>query len=388
MVLIVLCFGTVIPATVVGNGVDILERLKETEKSLTLTSREKDNIENEKRQLERELSQLRKKHRSYLSLRDKKERELLKLMKETAAIEDRVEGMKREIVETEDRINQMERDYEKRQALLNRRVVALYKLGRYGVAEILLESDDISGFAQRLKYLSAIIAADAKLVNHILSLKREKEELFRKQKSQFNEWKQELNRKIVSKRKVEQKKKQFDRLVRQVLNSRELKEKRRQELEEARRDLDKKILSLLQKKKELEEEDLALRKEFEIKKGRLPWPVSRDKMLSPQFHPSGVEGVRIRIPRGNPVKAVSPGKVIFADWMKGFGQIVILDHGGGFFSLYAHLGEIGVSVEDEVKTGEQLGLSGGTGSDQGPMLYFEIRFQGEPVDVKKWLKPI
>ena len=78
-------------------------------------------------------------------------------------------------------------------------------------------------------------------------------------------------------------------------------------------------------------------------------------------------------------------KVAFAGYFKGFGRLVILDHGEGFYTLYAHLGGIGVSQGDEVEAGAQLGTVGDTGSVSRVKLYFELRFRGRPINPARWV---
>jgi septal ring factor EnvC (AmiA/AmiB activator) len=85
------------------------------------------------------------------------------------------------------------------------------------------------------------------------------------------------------------------------------------------------------------------------------------------------------------VGAVFDGTVVFADRFRGYGLMVVLDHGGKHHSLYAHLGETRVAVGQKVLAGEQLGQVGSSGLE-GPGLYFEMRFQGRPEDPLDWLK--
>jgi septal ring factor EnvC (AmiA/AmiB activator) len=95
-------------------------------------------------------------------------------------------------------------------------------------------------------------------------------------------------------------------------------------------------------------------------------------------------GLLIEAPAGAQVAAVADGKVVFADIYQSFGPMVILDHGGGFFSLYTHLRGIQAARGQILKQGEPLGTVGMT--MDGPRLGFEIRHQTQPQDPNKWLK--
>jgi septal ring factor EnvC (AmiA/AmiB activator) len=122
-------------------------------------------------------------------------------------------------------------------------------------------------------------------------------------------------------------------------------------------------------------------KGLQVIRGRVPWPVSGriisyfGKSKDAQFHPTG-----------SPIHAVSGGVVKFADWFKGYGKLVILDHGKGYYSLYAQASELKVSEGDSVVPGQVLGLVGDTDSLVGSSLYFEIRKNGVPQDPLRWLK--
>jgi len=97
-------------------------------------------------------------------------------------------------------------------------------------------------------------------------------------------------------------------------------------------------------------------------------------------------GISVAAPTGTPIHAVFEGEVIFADAFKGYGNMVIVDHGGGFFSLYAHAASIAKKVGAKVAKNEVLGSVGELDSAKGPMLYFEIRYQGKPVDPAPWFR--
>ena len=91
-------------------------------------------------------------------------------------------------------------------------------------------------------------------------------------------------------------------------------------------------------------------------------------------------------PAGAQIHAVFDGQVIFADYFKGYGNMVIVDHGGGFFSLYAHAATIMKKVGATVARNDIVASVGDTDSSKGPMLYFEIRYQGKPVDPSPWFR--
>jgi murein DD-endopeptidase MepM/ murein hydrolase activator NlpD len=96
-------------------------------------------------------------------------------------------------------------------------------------------------------------------------------------------------------------------------------------------------------------------------------------------------GIDVRAPVGTPVRAVWDGRVAHAGWFKGFGNLLIVDHGDGVYSLMAHLDLLQKALGDTVRAGEEVGTVGETGSLKGPYLYFELRDGQRPIDPEPWL---
>lgn len=131
---------------------------------------------------------------------------------------------------------------------------------------------------------------------------------------------------------------------------------------------------------------------FPALQGRLPPPVLAPvarrfgRVVNAEFRTATFrKGIDFAAPAGETVRAVAPGGIRFAGWFRGYGRMVIIDHGEGWFTVCAHLDEVDVSVGDAVTTGQRLGTVGDTGSLAGPLLYFEIRRGSEPVDPTRWL---
>ena len=125
------------------------------------------------------------------------------------------------------------------------------------------------------------------------------------------------------------------------------------------------------------------------KKGKLPWPSKgRLKHRFGQRKHAGMnwKGVVIAAKTGDNVKAVQQGQVVFADWLNGFGWVIVIDHGLGYMSLYGHAQTLLKDVGDQVRSGESIALVGQSGGQADPGLYFELRHKGSAVDPVKWCK--
>jgi murein hydrolase activator len=128
-------------------------------------------------------------------------------------------------------------------------------------------------------------------------------------------------------------------------------------------------------------------------RGQLPWPTvgpvvaAFGREVHPRFGTEIVRrGIEIEAPEGAPVRAVYPGAVLYRGWLKGYGNLVILDHGQGYYTLYAHAAEVLADEGEQVKAGQAIARVGETGSAEGPRLYFEVRYQGRAEDPQLWLR--
>ena len=97
------------------------------------------------------------------------------------------------------------------------------------------------------------------------------------------------------------------------------------------------------------------------------------------------QGLLFRAPEGSDVRACAEGTVVFSDWLRGFGNLIIVDHGGTYMTVYANNESIFKNVGDRVKQGETIGSVGRSGGDQDAGLYFELRYKGKPVNPSAWL---
>jgi septal ring factor EnvC (AmiA/AmiB activator) len=129
-------------------------------------------------------------------------------------------------------------------------------------------------------------------------------------------------------------------------------------------------------------------------RGRLEWPASGRVVeeygmrVNPRFGTKTFRnGIDIDAVDGSNVHAVYPGHVLYTGWFRGYGNLIIVDHGSEYYTLYAHVADMKVAEGDDVRQGQVIGTVGDTGSLQGPRLYFEVRYQGKPQDPAQWLRP-
>ena len=125
-----------------------------------------------------------------------------------------------------------------------------------------------------------------------------------------------------------------------------------------------------------------------LAKGTLPWPLEGSLIhrfgaaRTSQMH---WKGLLIGAPVGKEVSAIANGQVVYADWLSGFGMVMVIDHGKGYMSLYGHNQSLLRNPGDKVKAGQPIALSGESGGQDRAGLYFEIRYQGKAIDPQPWL---
>lgn len=265
---------------------------------------------------------------------------------------------------------------------LTPRLRALYRLTRRQPLEVLLTSEDFSSLIWRARTLEATMKSDLELLRAVQQVARLEHqavlELRRLQGSL-------AMRRAFLKEQVtfaQQQQAALTDVVATLSGEADLVKRTVRELEQA----DEELTRMLE---DLKEGTTATG--FRALKGKLPFPtkgvveVGFGKVINPLFNTVTVQkGVDIRAAEGASVHAVASGKVVFAGWMRGYGNLLILDHGSGYHSLMAHLASVVPAVGAEVQTGEEVGTVGDTGSLKGSYLYFEIRKGGLAVDPAPW----
>ena len=168
--------------------------------------------------------------------------------------------------------------------------------------------------------------------------------------------------------------------IKSRLNEREQLEADRQRLEKLLREVEQAIADIPSPNESAP---------FKSLRDRLPWPASGkvtsnfgDRYAKGKLSHTGM---LINTPEASEIKAVHYGRVVFANWLRGFGLITIVDHGDGYMTLYGHSSSLFTSPGDWIDAGEPIALAGRTGGTDEPAVYFEIRHKGQPVNPARWL---
>jgi murein DD-endopeptidase MepM/ murein hydrolase activator NlpD len=237
-----------------------------------------------------------------------------------------------------------------------------------------------------------VLAYDRNLVEEISELKDEIIEKEHHQETKIRtvaDRKKEVDNEKRSLQSTSAKKKK---LLSSVRNEKSQREKAIKELKEQENNLQQLIQKLEEARILAEREGLKGGGPVGEAYGKLPWPVKGEIItkFGTNYNPIyktriPSQGIDISARLGTAVKAIEAGKIEYADWWQTFGKMVIVNHGGGYYTLYAHLNEIYVLNGAEVLRGQRIGTVGKTGSLKGPYLHFELRKGKEALDPLKWL---
>jgi septal ring factor EnvC (AmiA/AmiB activator) len=309
---------------------------------------------------------------------------------------------------TGDEIELLKEDANRKRAEMNRRLASLYKGGEMGNLRIFFSSDSFPALAENQRYMKSVLESDRRLFdeyNSRITRLKELKGVLEKDLAKKEQLKAEI---VVKKREIEVEKQKKAAHLKQVKAERKGYQVSLKDLEANARRLQNMVARLeAQSRKGYTQPDDQKKPRgqqlpslppvpdtgFSSQKGRLALPV-RGEIVSrfgrhkhPEFNSYTMSnGVSVAAPAGTDIRSIYAGKVIYADYFKGYGNMVIVDHGGGYFSLYAHASRVNRKVGTSVSRNEVIASVGDVDSPRGPQLYFEIRHQGKPVDPLQWVR--
>ncbi|HXY41554.1 MAG TPA: peptidoglycan DD-metalloendopeptidase family protein [Vicinamibacteria bacterium] len=333
--------------------------------------------------LEKELLRLRRKEKGLLAELEGIELELQLRSDELAEIQLTLKKARVELDANLLRVQELEASLAASRPALAAHARALYKLGDMSYLRLLLSVDRPSDFFRAYRFVSTLARRDtagvAAFRADLLALEREKAALEQRTRESI-----ELrNRLAATRHQLEAQRARQTAVLTSLVEKKETNTAWLDELTQA----ESRLQSLLGG---LGTDPSAM--PLLAFRGTLPWPVEGrvragfGRRKHPRFDTYTVHnGIDIEASPDTPVHAVHEGRVVFADRFLGYGLMVVVDHGGKRHSLYAQLAEVAVAAGQEVQAGTVLGTTG-QGTDQGPGLYFEMRFQGRAEDPLEWLR--
>jgi len=285
----------------------------------------------------------------------------------------------------------LEAQLERTRSAMSTRVVALYKTGELGPAQLVFASQSLRELLDRVDVLGKLLAHDRLLFARFRA-EQQALDAARAGAAAAVQRRDEARSQLGERRaQAEQERAAKQTLLAAVRSDRARERAALDELEAAARALEEKIASLGSEEAPASVAPLV---PFATLRGQLRAPVDASvvqrfgREVDAEFHTQVFhKGIDFGATLGEPVRAVAAGSVRFAGWFRGYGRMVILDHGDRFYTVSGHLDALRVETGNFVATGEPIGTVGDTGSLSGPRLYFEIREGSQAVDPLAWLAP-
>lgn len=378
-IVLVLCYTTIVHAeNEVSNETNTTNATNSTNETGTDLQTQQQQLQEQIEQANQELSNTQSELSENLQEVEKLDEKISTSEAELQKLNEQVETLKASMKQIEDELNEVTEKYEKQKKVFEKRVVALYETGEIDYLDILLNSNSVSEFVSSYYVIAEITEADNELLNDIAEkkdtialskekLENEKEELAslvetQQRTSKILQNTKTIRESYISKLSDEEKEKQaqIDEMTKQY------EEVNRQILELAQQGLDTQYIG-----------------------GELAWPVPGYTKITSKYgmrvHPITGQyklhtGVDIGAPTGANFIAANDGIVVKAEYNTAYGRMVIIDHGGGISTLYAHGSEFLVEVGQTVKRGEAVLKVGSSGYSTGPHAHFEVRINGVVTD--------
>ena len=378
-IVLVLCYTTIVHAeNEVSNETNTTNATNSTNETGTDLQTQQQQLQEQIEQANQELSNTQSELSENLQEVEKLDEKISTSEAELQKLNEQVETLKASMKQIEDELNEVTEKYEKQKKVFEKRVVALYETGEIDYLDILLNSNSVSEFVSSYYVIAEITEADNELLNDIAEkkdtialskekLENEKEELAslvetQQRTSKILQNTKTIRESYISKLSDEEKEKQaqIDEMTKQY------EEVNRQILELAQQGLDTQYIG-----------------------GELAWPVPGYTKITSKYgmrvHPITGQyklhtGVDIGAPTGANFIAANDGIVVKSEYNTAYGRMVIIDHGGGISTLYAHGSEFLVEVGQTVKRGDAVLKVGSSGYSTGPHAHFEVRINGVVTD--------
>jgi murein DD-endopeptidase MepM/ murein hydrolase activator NlpD len=282
-----------------------------------------------------------------------------------------------------------------REALFEGRLRTMYKLGKYHEYQVLLGSTSFVDLVRRYDFLALTALRDHELVGHLVRQRAEVSRRERKLLDVAEEIARIEAEAEAEKAQMVTKREERERLLQEVRSERALREEALAELEESSARL-RSLISSLEDERMISEargDTTTGGAALAGRQGGLLWPTDGFVLeefgtrVHPEFGTATVNnGIDIRARAGQPIRSVGRGRVDYVSTLPGYGNCVIVNHGDGFYTLYAHASEVLVEQGATVDEGQVIARVGSTGSLFGDLLHFEVREGRKPVDPLLWLR--
>ena len=324
----------------------------------------------------------RKKEKGIVSEISRLEREINQTEREIAALKSQVSVVSRRIEVTQGEITEAEAHLAERTEALGNRLVLIYEVGDISYLEVLLSATDFADFLTRWELLKEIVGQDRELISSISEERRQLQEKKKLLEANEQALQEAQQAKQAKEKQLQVKADQREAALKEAQKDRKSYEQGLKALEQASAEIEAMIRRMQQGNSAY------------MGTGKFTWPTPGYTIINSsygmRYHPIVKQnklhtGIDIKAPKGAKIVAVDDGTVIYSGYNSAYGNMTIINHGGGISTLYAHQSKFETSEGAVVKKGQTIGRVGSTGWSTGPHLHFEVRKNGTPVKPNSYL---
>ncbi|MCW8408405.1 peptidoglycan DD-metalloendopeptidase family protein [Legionella sp. PATHC035] len=298
------------------------------------------------------------------------------------SIQEDIKNKENKITDLQKQVNDLNQQLITQQQLLANHVRARYQMGEYQSLKLLLNQDDPNKVSRILTYYQYIVKSRQLLIEKIDKTRARLSESKEKLREELHANRQLKTELTQHQERLQQNKSYHTTLIQSLNHEIQDKQNRLREVRKNKENLARLLKSLAQQS--ITQKDKPFHptsSPFSQMRKKLPLPVQSQSRSLRKMN----QGVTFFAEEGDVVTAVYPGKVVFSDWLKGYGLLIIIDHGQGFMTLYAHNQSLFKSKGQYVRQNEQIASVGHSGGIKQNGLYFEIRLRGKAIPPLNWL---
>mgnify|MGYP001315133949 FL=1 len=367
VILLIITIIGIFPANAGGSIADLRYKQKQIEQQIKDIRKKAEELKGEKKSIEAEIQIL--------------DSELRALTLETEKQEVQKQELNMRIAESEQKIAELTDEIDKNNMLLEQRLRAMYMNGTGGYLEVILNAENLIDALTRMDMIQLIVKSDVELLKTINEQKKEVEELKAAQEIRRHELTAVINDLNIKQN--------------EVLIASRSKENYMSSLQNNIEEILRQEAAMEEQSKQIEKDIIALQRAVEYAGGELLWPLPGHYRITSEYggriHPiTGVwsthGGTDIAAPYGTNILSSNDGVVIYAGYHYSYGNYIIVDHGGGIATLYAHCSKLLASEGQAVTKGEPIAKVGSTGESTGNHLHYEVRLNGVRKNPMEYLK--
>ncbi|HHJ80365.1 MAG TPA: peptidase M23 [Candidatus Tenderia electrophaga] len=334
----------------------------------------KQNLGNDKKQQQQQQQQL-----------SKLEKDIARLSQAQQKIKQQLKHQKKEQQQLSHDTNQLRQRLKQQQHKLSQQIQTTYSAGQMQQLKLLLNQTNPAAAGRNMIYYNYFNRAQLNAVNqtqHNIQQLNNNEKQLQKSKRKLEKLKQQQQRQQLKLQQHQSQRKQLLSKLDSEINSKQ------QRLERLRED-EKSLRKLLQSLPTQTQEHKTSSNLSQLK-GKLKWPTKgkiKNRFGSPRNQGQlKWQGITIAGKAGQEVRSIASGRVIFADWIRGYGLMLIIDHGHGYMSLYGHNQSLYKDLGDTISANESIASLGNSGGNSSTGLYFEMRHKGKPINPATWCR--